>query len=188
MTTMQYDDIAKNRERPLVLITTGGTIDKSYDDDSGVMQNRESLIKSHIIERLRLPYTSLIYHSMLAKDSLDMTDFDRESLLRTIVEYRLYHSCPIVVIHGTDTMHTSAELVFHFFAESQNQKLLTHPIIFTGAMRPTTLLDSDAFQNVTEALMASFIALPQVYISFHSRLILANQVRKNREKKTFERI
>ena len=48
--------------------------------------------------------------------------------------------------------------------------------------------DSDATQNVTEAILATKFCLPGVYISFHGELFDLPKVRKNKDKLTFERI
>jgi L-asparaginase len=60
------------------------------------------------------------------------------------------------------------------------------PIVFTGAMKPMGFEDSDAAQNITEALLATKILKPGVYISFHNRVFELPRVRKNKETRTFE--
>lgn len=67
-------------------------------------------------------------------------------------------------------------------------KSLKVPVIFTGAMRPLGFLNTDAHQNVTEAIYASKIVGPGVYISFHGELYEAPNVRKNYETRTFEEV
>ncbi|TNF00611.1 MAG: asparaginase, partial [Deltaproteobacteria bacterium] len=46
--------------------------------------------------------------------------------------------------------------------------------------------DSDARQNVTEALLASKILPAGIYISFHNRIFKVPNVRKNKKLGTFE--
>ena len=77
-------------------------------------------------------------------------------------------------------MHHSAEFCYKHLGEMQI------PLIFTGAMRPLGFTDSDAFQNVTEALLASKLLAPGVYISFHNRVFKVPGVRENKDKRTFE--
>ena len=169
----------ENQVQKIIVITTGGTIEKTYSEFDGSLSNRESVINDHIIKKLRLPYTELEVFSILAKDSLDMTDEDREFLVASI-RHHMKRKSPIVVLHGTDTMHHSAEFCYKHLGEMQI------PLIFTGAMRPLGFTDSDAFQNVTEALLASKLLAPGVYISFHNRVFKVPGVRKNKDKRTFE--
>ena len=170
-----------NPVESLVVISVGGTIEKVYDERDGSLKNRDSVIKEKIGSRLRLPYTSLRVFSLMAKDSLEMGTDDRD-LLAGFIATVLKESCPIVVLHGTDTMALSAGHCQEALAP------LDVPLVFTGAMRPLGFEDSDALQNVAEAFMACRLVGPGVYVSFHGRLFSVPGVRKNREKMTFERI
>lgn len=163
----------------ITIITTGGTIEKTYDETDGILLNRESIIKKKILTRLRLPYTRIFVHSILAMDSLDMTDRDRHIVLLSIQQH-LIQKRPVVVLHGTDTMELSAQ---YCFKELSNLEV---PVVFTGAMKPLGFDDSDAMQNVTEALLACQFLDPGVYISFHNRIYKVPGVRKNKKKRTFE--
>ncbi len=161
------------------IITTGGTIDKSYNESDGTLLNRSSEIKKFITDKLRLPYNQLEFHSILNKDSLDMTSVDREQLTK-LIQSLCTNKTPVVVIHGTDTMDQSAKACYDAISSA------AAPVVFTGAMRPLGFEDSDARQNVTEALFAARVAAPGVYISFHGALHLLPNVRKNHQKGTFE--
>ena len=170
-----------NRLQDIVVITTGGTIEKTYDESDGSLSNRESIIKARIMSRLRLPYTNLQVFSVMSKDSLFMTDDDR-ALLMHFIKSQFEKKAPIVVLHGTDTMAVSAERCFSEF------KTPPVPIVFTGAMKPLGFEDSDALQNVTEALCSCKLLSPGVYLSFHGRVFSVPGVRKNRERGTFEQV
>ncbi len=167
-----------NRE-DIILITTGGTIDKSYDESDGSLTNKESILNKEILSYLRLPYTKVHVFNIINKDSLHFTDYDRNILVKTL-SVQLEKKCPIIVLHGTDTMAKSAEYCMRTLGE------VSSTIVFTGAMKPMGFTDSDAFQNVTEALMASKILSPGIYISFHNRVFSVPGVRKNLQKRTFE--
>ncbi len=173
------DNISKNDWTRINIITTGGTIEKTYDELDGTLFNRETVIKNRINQRLRLPYTEIIIHSLMAMDSQDMATSDRQKICDNVAELsREGH--PIVILHGTDTMQHSAELV------QENLNECSVPVIFTGAMKPLGFEDSDALQNVTEALIAAQLVKPGVYISFHNRLYPIPGVRKNKKFGTFE--
>jgi L-asparaginase len=164
----------------IIVISTGGTIEKTYDEGDGSLENKKSIILQQIIKKLRLPYKDIEVIALMAKDSLFMTDNDR-TLIGHLVQDKLKQNCPIVIIHGTDTMDVTAKYLYDTI------KSPSQPIILTGAMRPIEFENSDAIQNVTEALYACRITAPGFYISFHSELFKVPQVRKNKEKGTFER-
>lgn len=163
----------------VIIITTGGTIEKTYDEFDGSLENRGTSIKNRILSKMRLPYTNIVVYPLLSKDSLYMTDADR-ALIAATVKDQMQQGHPIVVLHGTDTMHLSAE---HCFKELSAPKV---PVVFTGAMIPMGFEDSDAAQNVTEALLAAKLLKPGFYISFHNQVFTVPHVRKNKEKGTFE--
>lgn len=168
------------QKRRVNILTTGGTIEKSYCESDGSIKNQESQLKARLLSRLRLPYTDIWIEEVMTKDSLDMTDADREVIFQRI-QKTLIDGSPIVVLHGTDTMEKT---IAHCF-----QQLPTPPvaIVFTGAMTPAGFIDSDAQQNFTEALYASQIIEPGFYISFHGALFKAPHVRKNHKTLTFEK-
>jgi L-asparaginase len=173
------DAIFKNEWTRINIITTGGTIEKTYDELEGTLYNRETVIKNRINQRLRLPYTEIVIHSLMAMDSLEMAKEDRETICSKICELA-EDGHPIVVLHGTDTMQETAEVV------QKNLKSINVPVIFTGAMKPLGFEDSDALQNVTESLFAAQIVSPGIYISFHNRLFPIPGARKNKVIGTFE--
>ncbi len=168
-------------KQKIILLTTGGTIEKSYNEYDGSLSNRESIIHQRILSKLRLPYCELEIHSVLAKDSLDLDDEDRDFIAICIGRH-LKSKAPIVVFHGTDTMAETAKLC------STKIKDLEVPVIFTGAMRPLGFVDTDALQNCVEALMASKILPAGFYISFHNQIFQVPNVQKNLKLRTFEEI
>jgi L-asparaginase len=176
---MINEGIFKSDWKRINIITTGGTIEKTYDELEGTLYNRETVIKNRINQRLRLPYTEIIIHSLMTMDSLDMQEEDRELICAKVCELA-EENHPIVVLHGTDSMQQTAELL------EINLKKVNVPVVFTGAMKPLGFEDSDALQNVTEALMAAQLVSPGIYISFHNRLFSVPSVRKNRKLGTFE--
>lgn len=168
--------IAKKR---ILALTTGGTIEKSYCESEGTIANRESILKAKLVQKLRLPHTELQVQEIMAKDSLDMIEEDREKIASEIM--RLSPSYDgIVVLHGTDTMEHTLRLCHERIPSPPI------PVVFTGAMKPAGFEDSDATQNVTEALLAAQTLPPALYLSFHSRVFTAPNVFKNRTRLTFE--
>lgn len=170
-----------NEKMPLYILTTGGTIEKVYDEFEGSLENRDTIVKNKILQKLRLPYTEIIVKQILSKDSLYMDDNDRESILKSIKAHEKGKN-PIVVLHGTDTLDVTARYCF------EHHPGVTVPVVFTGAMRPMGFDDSDAPQNVIEAIFASRILLPGYFATFHGKLFLVPNIRKNKSRGTFEEI
>lgn len=158
------------------IITTGGTFDKLYDAVKGELTFRESQLPRILHQsRVTLP---VHLDSLFAVDSLVMTEEQR----RAIVEDAL--SCierRVVIVHGTDTMVNTAELLKNSMEEGDG-----HVYVFTGAMIPYSLENSDAVFNLGCALTSVQLLNPGVYIVMGGRVYEAGKVRKNREKGVFE--
>ena len=178
---MEQKNNSKNTPKDILIITTGGTIEKTYDEFDGSLENRGTSIKNRILSKLRLPYTNIIVHPVLSKDSLYMDDSDRKLIAETIEADMAFNS-PIVILHGTDTMALTASYCF------EHIKSVSVPVVFTGAMVPMGFDDTDATQNVTEALLAAKLLAPGLYISFHNQIFKVPNVQKNKDKRTFEDI
>ena len=163
--------------KQITFITTGGTIEKTYDEHSGALSNQHSIL-TKILNTLRLPGTNINQRNVIFKDSLDMTDSDREIIL-DITRQAMRTSDAIIILHGTDTLEKTGNMLYKEIKTPQC------PIIFTGAMRPYEFRDSDAAQNVTEALFAALLVKPGIYVAMHNRLLNFPNVKKDRERLTF---
>ena len=170
-----------NEILPLFILTTGGTIEKIYDEFEGSLQNKDTIVKNKILQKLRLPYTEIQVKQIMAKDSLYMDDKDRASILESIKTYARFGN-PIVVLHGTDTMDLTSKYCFDHYKD------VAVPVVFTGAMKPLGFDDSDAAQNVIEAIFAARIMKPGYYVTFHGKLFTVPNFRKNKQRGTFEEI
>ncbi|WP_288132161.1 asparaginase [Microbulbifer sp.] len=170
-----------NPKTTIRILTTGGTIEKSYCESEGTLKNRASIIRDGLIASLRLPYTHLELESVLNKDSLEMDDSDRMQICSAIAA-TAEAGDPIVILHGTDTMAVTAEYCY------QQMGTPKVPVVFTGAMKPMGFIDSDARQNVTEALLTARLMEPGFYIAFHNRVFRIPGARKNLETGTFEAV
>lgn len=170
-----------NEILPLYILTTGGTIEKIYDEFEGSLQNKDTIVKNKILQKLRLPYTEIQVKQIMSKDSLFMDDKDRSSILESIKTYSRFGN-PVIVLHGTDTMDLTSRYCFENFKDIQV------PVVFTGAMKPLGFDDSDAAQNVIEAIFAARIMKPGYYVTFHGKLFTVPHFRKNKQLGTFEEI
>ena len=154
------------------IYTVGGTIDKVYFD----RKNTYEVGEPKIGEILKEANVNLEYEisSILHKDSLDMTDEDRQLIFDEIASDEHRH---IVLTHGTDTMIQTAK------------KLKTIPdkvIVLTGAMEPARLKYSDAEFNIGCAVAAVQVLTPGVYIAMNGRIFDPDRIKKNLEQNWFE--
>lgn len=167
--------------RRLTLITTGGTIEKTYDEASGSLANRQSIVR-RMLSELRLEEGEVNVVELMSKDSLEMTDADRDRIVQTVRIMGGTEDCGtsgIVILHGTDRLCQTGE---RLLAEIPRPRV---PIVLTGAMRPFEMKQSDALQNLTEALFAAGVLPPGVYCVAHGRALSFPGVRKDAERGTF---
>jgi len=161
----------------LTILTTGGTIDKTYDEFQGRLRNAHTVLDV-ILDSLRIPDLVIRHMDVMHKDSLDMTEEDRELIARE-VSASARVSEAVVILHGTDTLEETGELLHQECGD------LEIPIILTGAMRPYEFRDTDAMQNVTEALLAARLLGPGVYVAMHNRVLQFPGITKDREALAF---
>lgn len=161
----------------LSILTTGGTIDKTYNEFDGSLRNTRSILET-ILGTLRLPDLFIRHQGVMSKDSLEMTKEDREIILQA-VKTALPTSDAVVVVHGTDTLSITGDFLEEKLGE------LDRPVVLTGAMRPYEFRDSDALQNVTEALLAARLLPGGVYVAMHNRVLRFPGVYKDRQALTF---
>jgi L-asparaginase len=153
------------------LITTGGTIEKVYSEQTGSVQNLDNKIDRYL-GRLRLPDYGVRVVPLMNKDSLEMTDADREVILETVNKL-LPGNEPLVITHGTDTMVQTGLYLQQALPE------LKIPIVLTGAMTPLGFEGSDGLQNLTESLFAVRVLPPGVYVVIHNEVFPIHRVRKD---------
>ena len=163
----------------LTILTTGGTIDKSYDEFQGSLRNEQTAIDV-MLDSLRLPDLEIRHVDVMHKDSLDMTDEDRRIIARAVREVANF-SDAVIILHGTDTLSITGELLCEECAD------IEIPVILTGAMRPYEFRDTDALQNVTEALLAARLLDDGIHVAMHNRVLRFPGVVKDRRAGTFVR-
>jgi len=163
----------------IYVLCCGGTIEKVYSEQSGEVVNLDSKIDRYL-SQLRLPDVKIETVRLMNKDSLEMTQEDRDLVLNA-VRQRLAAMTPIIITHGTDTMvQTGLYLLEHLIG-------LPVPIVMTGAMSPLGFERSDGLQNLTESLLAARILPPGVWLVMHNQVFPIDQTRKDRERATFVR-
>jgi L-asparaginase len=169
--------------RIVTLITTGGTIEKTYDELSGELANRRSIVR-RMLSELRLEETEVNVLELMSKDSQFLTDEDRSRIVevvRAMCGVGEGEGGGIVILHGTDTLAVTGQWLSEKIPEPRV------PVVLTGAMRPFEMKQSDALQNLTEAIFASGVLPAGIYCVAHGRVLSFPGVRKDPERGTFVR-
>ncbi len=149
----------------ILVVTTGGTIDKVYFDAKSEFEVGRSMVGDLLREaHVYAPFQTI---EVVRKDSLDLTDDDREAIRRTIA------AAPndrVVVTHGTDTMTETARVL---------GALRDKTIVLTGALSPARFANTDAAFNVGMAFAAVQTLQSGVYIAMNGQVFDAAHVRKD---------
>jgi L-asparaginase len=168
----QYYKKSSKTMQKILILTTGGTIDKVYFDAKSAYEVGPPNIEIVLREMdLSVDYS---VRSLIRKDSLDLTDEDREIILQAVLHADEER---ILITHGTDTMVQTA----HYLAEA-----LGKTIVLTGALAPALFKKTDAVFNIGCALAAVQTLPSGVYIAMNGAIFPHNRVKKNLQKNKFE--
>ena len=154
----------------ITVINTGGTFNKRYNPLSGELEvPKDSLALDEIISYCyNIDFDVL---NVISKDSLDMSDADREFIVKTIKNCKNEN---IIIVHGTDTMGLTAS----FIDEKVNDKT----IVLTGAMLPISINKIEATLNFASAIGFLNANIKNgIYISMHGSVKNYKKLIKNRE-------
>jgi L-asparaginase len=154
------------------VLTTGGTIDKVYFDALSQFQIGPPMV-AEVLKDANVT-AEVVIEAVLAKDSLELTDADRQTI-RARVE-----ACParhILITHGTDTMIETARAL---------AGIPDKTIVLTGSMQPARFRNTDAVFNIGCALGALQCLSPGIYVVMNGRVLDPALARKNRERHCFE--
>ncbi|MES2698270.1 MAG: asparaginase domain-containing protein [Pseudomonadota bacterium] len=153
--------------QPILILTTGGTIDKNYFDALSEYQITDSGIPGLLTEaRVALPFRVV---ELMRKDSLELTEADRALIAAAA---RAAPESRIVVTHGTDTMTDTAKVL----AAEVPGKV----IVLTGALSPARFAETDAGFNLGMAFATAQVAAPGVWIAMSGEVFDGLKVRKDR--------
>ncbi len=156
----------------ILILTTGGTIDKVYFDAKSTYEVGPPNI-SGLLAELNLAISYRIV-SVLRKDSLDLTDADRQLIYTQASDAE---ETRILITHGTDTMVETGTAL---------QPITNKTIVLTGALQPALFKTSDAVFNIGCGLAAVQTLECGVYIAMSGRIYDCARVRKNHQTNRFE--
>jgi L-asparaginase len=165
----------------IALISTGGTIEKTYEELGGTLSNRVSVLDVMLAQLELRGIEGITRVALMNKDSLEMTPEDHAHIAEEVLRQCDGHA-GVVVVHGTDRLAHSGETTLGRLRQAGGPRV---PVVFTGAMRPFELRRTDATQNLTEALLAVQVLPPGVYVSMHNRVLAFPGVRKDPATLTF---
>lgn len=160
--------------KKILIINTGGTFNKVYNPISGELEIEATGRAVRAIASAWLTSFNLI--NIIAKDSLDMDDNDRDSILEYVKKSM---EEKIIIVHGTDTMDVTAK----HLAKAELKK----QIVLTGAMTPYAINPIESACNLASAYgFSQSNKNSGVYISMNGIIEDYKRVIKNKEKGYFE--
>lgn len=143
-------------EQLIEVFTTGGTIDKVYFDALSEYQVGPTTLCDILRENnVHAPHRVT---QLMRKDSLDLTDADRQFIRDAVVGSDTRH---ILITHGTDTMVATGRAL---------TGIADKTIVLTGALQPASLRSSDAEFNVGFAFAAVQTLPAGVYIAMNGQI------------------
>lgn len=160
------------KKHQVKIFCTGGTIDKVYFDALSEYQIGDPVVNNILKEALAK--FSFEVDSILKKDSLEITDDDREHIYAQVAAEPCEH---IIITHGTDTMINTAQRL---------EEIKHKTIVLTGAMKPARFRNTDAIFNIGYAIAAAQHLPHGVYLAMNGQIFSADAVQKNRAAAQFE--
>lgn len=159
--------------KKILVINTGGTFNKRYNPINGVLEVvQDGSICTQMFAKWQCRPETV---NIIGKDSLDMNSEDRLFLLATLTQSE-YDD--VIIIHGTDTMHTTAE----YLADAELDKC----IILTGAMVPYSIDPVEASANFASAYgYLQLLSKNGVYIAMNGVIDTYETIQKDRKNGKF---
>ena len=147
----------------VALISTGGTIEKTYDEQDGIISNGTSVLET-MLGSIQLDGVTIHRIALMNKDSSDMSSDDHDAIAQSVGELADSHD-GVIIIHGTDTLSVTGERIL-----KQNPSIPI-PCVLTGAMRPWIMRNTDALQNIVESFSVVQLLHAGVYVAMHNRVL-----------------
>ena len=154
----------------ITVINTGGTFNKRYNPLTGELEvPKDSLALDEIISYCyNIDFEVL---NIISKDSLEMSDADREFIVKTIKNCKNEN---IIIVHGTDTIDLTASFI--------DENIKDKTIVLTGAMLPISINKIEATLNFASAIGFLNANIENgIYISMHGSVKNYKKLIKNRE-------
>ena len=158
----------------MLILNSGGTFNKRYNPIAGELEvPYDNYAIEAILESVNGGYNLA---GVVYKDSLEM-DFEDRKMIANII--RESTEKEFIIVHGTDTVHLTAEFLAEVFAD--------RCIVLTGAMKPFEIDKVEASLNLGIAIGFLNAEPPKgVYIAMSGFVAPWQSVEKNRSIGKFE--
>ena len=143
----------------LLVVTTGGSIDKTYSSLASDFVCAAPVCKALLREVKCAHKTTFV--EICRKDSLELTDGDRDAVVAAVAATPKTH---ILVTHGTDTLWKTALAVKPVALKAGKV------VALTGSMRPAAFKATDAHFNIGGAVAALPYLPPGAHIIMNGRV------------------
>ena len=153
----------------VTIINTGGTFNKRYNPIKGQLEVPSDSIA---LDKILASCFNVEYEviNIVSKDSLDMTDVDRQLITDTVKTSKNEN---IIIIHGTDTVDLTSQFLRNQISDKK--------IVFTGAMVPMSIDEVEATMNFSQALgFLSADVKNGIYLAMHGVVVDASKLVKDR--------
>lgn len=158
----------------MLILNSGGTFNKRYNSLNGELEvPYDNIAIEKIMSNVNGAYNLA---GVVYKDSLEMDSNDRKMLANIIFEST---DDKFIIIHGTDTMHVTAEFLSEIFEDRK--------IVLTGAMKPLEIDNIEASFNLGMAIGFMHSEVQNgVYICMSGLIEPWDQIVKNKSIGKFE--
>ena len=165
----------KNKEKRILLITTGGTIASKKDGETGKVKS--GVVSGYNLAELISSYKDFSCQvlDLFQLPSPHLTMQHLREIAQTIKDaFQEGHYHGVVLTHGTDTLEETAyylDLVLHGCG----------PVILTGSQLPPEKIASDALRNLGDSLKVALSEKSKgkgVVVVFNSKIYAASEVIK----------
>jgi len=146
----------------LLVLAIGGTIDKVYFDALSDYQIGPPAA-TEILQRVKVNFDFNV-RQMISKDSLEMTDADRQEILMAVQAHNGKH---VLITHGTDTMVDTGQLL---------KQATGKTVVIMGAMQLAIIKLTDADFNLGVAVAAVQTLSESVYLCMSGRIYNVDRV------------
>ncbi len=160
--------------KKILMVSCGGTISMHQNETTGALDVAHGADQLFRLEPRIVELAHIESHELMNVDSSNMMPADWEKMVAIVEKnYRKYDG--FVIVMGTNTMaYASSALSFAM----QN---LGKPVILTGAQIPAEAINTDAHNNLVNALRVATMDIAGVFIVFGSKIMLGCRAKKMSE-------
>jgi L-asparaginase len=159
----------------IFILNVGGTFNKVYNEQTGelnVQKNNHNI--QTILDKAFRGNIAYRLKGALFKDSLGMSDEDRQTVLKMIKKHD-----KVLIVHGTDTIDKTAQTLAPYCKDKT--------VVLTGAMQPYSIDCIEAVANFSTAMQFLNMSKAKgVFIGMHGLVLKHNKMIKNRKKGIFQ--